>query len=407
MSRFSVSIVTLVLTALNVSLAAADWPQFRKDGRAAAEGKPPLKWSVAEGKWENIAWRATLPGKGPSSPIVVGDRVVVTAGAGINQERMYVLCFDLKSGEELWRREFWATGRTATHTSIGNAAPTPASDGSRIFAFFSSNDLACLDLDGNLLWYRGLAHDFPKAGNDIGMSSSPFVIDQTVVVQVENQGDSFATGLDVATGVSRWRKKRAPNGNWSSPVGSLVGPKKRPTVFLQSPSGLTAHDPKTGEELWKVATACDTISSPIATDDMLYFAASGLTALKLVGSAEPQEVWQSSQLSPASSSPVLYKGRIYSTNRSGVLACADASSGKAAWDQKLRLDGRFWATHAAVNDHLYCFNSDGKAMVVQLGDKQGKIVFKTEFPEGFQASPAVAGDAVVVRTDSHLWKIGE
>ena len=90
-----------------------------------------------------------------------------------------------------------------------------------------------------------------------------------------------------------------------------------------------------------------------------------------------------------------------------MLACADAATGKAVWEQKLRLAGRFWATHAAVNDHLYCFNSDGKAMVVELGDKQGTIVFEAEFPEGFQASPAVAGDAVIVRTNSHLWKIGE
>ena len=130
---------------------------------------------------ENIVWTANLPGRGVSSPIVVGGKVVVTANSGPRQERLHVLAFDAKSGRELWHRQFWATGRTLTHPVGANAAPTPASDGKRIFAFYSSNDLIALDLDGNLLWFRGLAHDYPKAGNDIGMSSSPTVVGDTVV----------------------------------------------------------------------------------------------------------------------------------------------------------------------------------------------------------------------------------
>lgn len=383
---------------------AEDWLQFRNDGRAATTGAPPLSWDLESG--ENVAWKVDLPGRGPASPIVVGDQVITTASSGFQQDRIYVLSYDLKSGKEQWRREFWATGRTATHPSIGTAAPTPASDGERIFAFYSSNDLVCLDLKGNLLWYRGLAQDYPKAGNDIGMSSSPFVIGGTVVVQVENQGDSFAIGVDAKTGENRWRIARAPRANWSSPVGAMFGPDKRPTVFLQSPDGVTAHNAVTGEQLWKYAADCDTISSPVVVGDMIYVGSAGLTALRTDGSSAPQVAWKSNQLAPASTSPVLYKGRLYSTNRSGVLACADAQSGEAAWGKKLRLSGRFWATHAAANDHLYCFNSDGKAMIVELGEEEGKVVFESDFGEGIQASPAVVGDAIFVRSDKTLWKIG-
>jgi outer membrane protein assembly factor BamB len=105
-----------------------------------------------------------------------------------------------------------------THPSSANAAPTPASDGHAIFAFFSSNDLVALDLDGNLLWYRGLAFDYPTAGNDVGMSSSPAVVDGVVVAQVENQGESFAAGLDAQTGVTRWKIPRPHAASWASPV---------------------------------------------------------------------------------------------------------------------------------------------------------------------------------------------
>src|SRR6185503_14861072 len=153
------------------------------------------------------------------------------AASGARQEKLYVLCFDAKSGRELWRRQFWATGRTFTHPSISTAAPTPVSDGERVFAFFSSNDLACLTLDGDLVWFRGLGHDFPKAGNDIGMSSSPVVADGTIVVQIENQGDSFAAGIDTSTGETKWRVNRDKLANWASPV-ILPGQGKRKALVL-------------------------------------------------------------------------------------------------------------------------------------------------------------------------------
>ncbi|MCA9175870.1 MAG: PQQ-binding-like beta-propeller repeat protein [Planctomycetales bacterium] len=399
-------LLILALVSITAS-ASADWWQFRKDGRAATEGKPPRSWNLEDGKWENVAWRSEVPGKAASSPIVVGDQIVVTSSAGIDQERIYVISYDLNSGKERWRREFWATGRTRVHPTSANAAPTPASDGERIFAFYSSNDLVCLDLQGNLLWYRGLAQENPKAGNDIGMSSSPFVIGDTVVVQIENQGDSFAAGFDAKTGATRWRHKRLAEANWSSPVGALFGEDQRPLVFLQSGDGVTAHDAKTGEQVWRFEAQCDTISSPLVAGDMVFISSNGLTALKSSGSATPEVAWSSAQMAPASTSPVLYQGRIYTTNRSGVLACADAASGEQAWEKKLRLSGRFWATHAAADGHLFCFNSDGKAMVVRLGDKEGEVVFETTFADGIQASPAIVGDAIIVRTAKHLWKISQ
>src|SRR5690606_16848625 len=147
-----------------------------------------------------IEWSQELPGRGLSSPIIVGDQVIVTASSGYRQTRLHVLSFAAADGSLQWEREFWATGRTASHPKTCVAAPTPASDGERIFAFYSSNDLACLDLDGNLLWYRGLTYDFPNASNSLGMSSSLVVADGTVVAMVENDSDSFTTGVDPQTG---------------------------------------------------------------------------------------------------------------------------------------------------------------------------------------------------------------
>jgi outer membrane protein assembly factor BamB len=388
---------------LPLSAPAADWTQFRGPSFGLAPAAElPTSWNEPANK--NIAWKADLPGRGPSSPIVVGDRVVVTASEGANQERLLVLCFDERTGNLLWQRQFWATGRTATHPDSANAAPTPASDGERIFAFFSSNDLICLSLDGDLVWYRGLAFDHPKAGNDIGMASSPVVIQDTVIVQVENQGDSFAAGLDAATGETRWQVAREPVANWTSPAAWSSADGERTLVLLQSPSGLTAHDPLTGEQLWSHETSCDAIPSPTLDDRRVVFVASDrLTVLNIDQQGKLQPLWDAARLRPGAASPVVSGERLYVINRVGVLTCADASSGQSLW--QLRLQGEFWGTPILAGDRLYVVNKDGEGIVVRVGDDEGEVLGINPMGERVQASPALANGALYIRSDKSLWKI--
>jgi outer membrane protein assembly factor BamB len=397
-------LVIAVCVSWSVSIAD-DWRQFRGNGElsVARDAKLPTSWDVKSG--ENIAWTAELRGRGPSSPIVVNGRVVVTASSGAAQDRLHVLCFDAASGKQLWHRQFWATGRCFTHPQSANAAPTPASDGERIFAFYSSNDLVCLDLDGNLQWYRGLAFDYPKLGNDASMSSSPLVIGDTVMVQVESQGESFAAGLNTATGETRWRIKRQPEGSWSSPV-ELRGENGKSLVLFQSPKELTAVNPETGEQVWNYATECQGIPSPAVEKGRVYVPAKGITALDASpDSAGAKFLWSANKLGPGAASPVVHEGKLYTINRAPVLACAITETGDIEWQQRLK--GAFWATPVIAGEHLYCLNYDGACQVVKLGDDKGKVVSTNEFGETLQASPAVSGNALFVRSDKHLWKISE
>src|SRR4029079_9015788 len=135
-------------------------------------------------------------------------------------------------GRRRWERQFWATGRTTCHEKISVAAPTPVSDGTHVFALFSSNDLVCLDLDGQLLWLRGLMRDYPNASNNLGLSSSPVVADGTLIVQVETDGAAFAAGIDAMTGVNRWKMERPKRVNWTSPM-LLSGKDGQAVVVLQ------------------------------------------------------------------------------------------------------------------------------------------------------------------------------
>jgi outer membrane protein assembly factor BamB len=355
----------------------------------------------------NIAWRVDLPGRGVSSPIVVAGRVVVTCSSAPQQDRLHVLCFDANTGKQLWHRQFWATGRTFCHPTSAIAANTPASDGQSIFAFFSSNDLIALDLDGSLLWLRGLTLESPTTFSDTGLSSSPIVVGNSVVVQIEEQGASFAAAIDKQTGRTRWQVPRPAQPNWVSPASLPGGPNRTETVLLQSPSGLDGVDAETGQLLWRFDKTCEVIASPLAVKGVVYVPSLGLTALRpLPATKAPEVIWNASRLAAGNASPVVDADRVYVLNRAGALTCAEITSGKVIW--RLRIKGTYWATPVLAGEHLYCFNQDGLGTVVHCGD-EGKIVSQNEFTDGEQifGSPAVFESALLVRTDGHLWKIAD
>ena len=164
--------ITTALLTLTLS-AHADWLNFRgPQGSGYAPEISDLPETLAE---STTAWKVALPGRGLGSPLLIGDRVYLTAASGPEQKQLHILCFNAADGSPVWERKFWATGRTMSHNKTNVAAPTPASDGERIYALFSSNDLICVDLDGNVKWMRGLTLDYPNASNSLGMASSPIV----------------------------------------------------------------------------------------------------------------------------------------------------------------------------------------------------------------------------------------
>jgi len=383
-----------------VFLCGADWRQFRGNfGTGAAPNENvPTSWNNAD----NMAWSVELEGRGVSSPIVIGHRVVITSVTGFSQDRLCVLCFESDTGKRLWERHLWSTGRTTCQPKTCVAAPTPASDGQRIYAFFSTNDLACFDPDGNLLWCRGLTHDFPNASNSLGMASSPVVVDDTVIVQVETDADSFAMGLDASTGLTRWKRDRPRRANWSSPTVWRPNRQEEPLVVLQASDRVVAVRPGTGQLVWRYDQGASTISSSSPAGDTVLVPSKGLTALTIGNSTkQPQLLWQDNRLRPSTCSPLVYGQRVYVVNGS-ILKCADVENGSLLW--QLRLSGPFSSSPLGINGHLFLFNESGLAFVVKLGE-QGKVVAENNVGETILATPAVSDGALYVRSDHHLWKI--
>ncbi|MCS7304655.1 MAG: PQQ-binding-like beta-propeller repeat protein [Thermoguttaceae bacterium] len=392
--------------------AVGPWPQFRGPGsNPVFAGKPA---PVDFGPDKYLAWRTALPGRGASSPIVLGHRVIVTASSGPRQDRLHVLCLDAQSGKLLWDRLFWATGSTVCNPFTAVAAPTPASDGRYIVAMYSSNDLVCFDLEGNVRWLRGLGYEHPLTRNDVGMASSPLILGQMVVVQCETFGDSFAAAVHLADGTTLWQVPRPATSMWASPV--LYAPPSGPQrwILMHSRSALTALDPDTGREAWRYEAGCHSMASSVVVGDRILLPGGGMQCLRWDNQRQqPELLWRQTRLVCGAPSPAVLEGngkngKIYTIRDPGILLCARLSDGQILW--QLRLQGPIWATPVISGNHLYAVSHAGLVQVVELppshaqDQKNARIIHTCQLDEGILATPALADGAIYFRSDRWLWK---
>lgn len=384
----------------------ADWPAFRGPHATGHAEEALIPKSPA------IRWSAKLPGRGLSSPILAGGKLFVTSASGAEQEKLQLHCFDAESGKCLWTRQLLATGRTMTHPKTSVAANTPCTDGRRVYALWSCNDLAAFDLEGNLLWLRGLTADYSNASNSLGMASSLLVVGNTLVVPIENDSESYALGVDPASGRNLWKLERPKAANWTTPVALPIKASGPRGVLLQSAKGVLAVDVANGKTLWEFGPSASSMSSSIVDNGVAYVPAAGITALELpVEGREPVTKWNSRQINPATVSPLLLKGRIYSLNSGGILTAAEATSGDVKW--KLRVSGPFSGSPVGAGERIALVSEKGLLQIVDTTAPEGAVLAQLQLPleeqtkELVLCTPALSGQRVFVRTDSTLWCVGE
>ena len=321
----------------------------------------------------------------------------MTAASGPEQATLHVICYDAASGKQLWERQMRATGRTMSHEKTCVAAPSPCSDGKRIFAHYSSNDLFAFDLNGNLLWLRGLTFDYANASNSLGMAQSPIVVGDTLVVQSENDSESFAAGIDVTTGKNKWKLDRPKAANWTSAVvwnGNAVA--------LQSSKGLLGVDAATGKELWNYADGASTIPSSAVGASALYVPSNGTTAIVPDGNSVSQ-LWRNEGLASGTASALVIGDWLYTVNKAGVLIQAATKDGRETW--KLRMKGPFSGSPVAAGKNLYIVSERGMFQSIDTSTPEGKVAQEIDLKAMVLTTPAISDGAVFVRSDAKLWKI--
>jgi outer membrane protein assembly factor BamB len=417
---------------------AANWPQFRgSDARGVADHPGlPDRWSTNE----NVAWKVEVPGRGWSSPIVWGDRVFVTTvvsegevepakkGLYFGGERKdipkaehtwLVLCFDLKSGRQLWRQEAHrGTPPNTLHLKNTYASPTPVTDGERVYAYFANVGLYCYDMEGQNLWST---HWPPvKTRNGWGAAASPVLCDGRVFLVNDNDEASFAVALDAKTGRQLWRVERDEKSNWATPY---VWRNDRRTELITPASKRIRSYDLDGKLLWELGGMSSiAIPTPFSDSGLLYvcsgyvgdkvrpvFAikpgASGDITLKPGETNNQFVAWCQPAAGPYNPSPLLYGDCLYVLYDFGFLSCYDTRTGQPFYQKQRVREGAntsFTASPWAANGKIFGLSEDGDTFVFQAGPEY-KLLRTNSLDEMCMATPAIAGSRLIIRTLTKLY----
>lgn len=397
--------------AAQAARGADDWPQWRgpnADGVADGENLP-IHWS----RTRNVHWSVKLPGWGTSSPVVYEDRVFVTSEVEQGDGKsLLTLCFHRDTGKEFWRHDFGLGVDQRTHEKSNLAVNTPAVTEDAIYVAFGNSDIARYSHDGRLIWVTRYMAIFGDPQMAWGYAVSPIVLEDSVLFPWDHhKGPCFLLGLDKQTGAIAWKKERPIGTAHATPL--LVEHHGQTDILVSGKNRLTAFDATTHAELWKYGEGegpfnGEIIVSPIYADGIVFlqlWRQSPIHAVRLTSNGQPPElVWVSEKPGPQEPSPLYYRGLLYVLMDNGVLVCLEAKTGRELY--RRRLGAACNSSPIASDGLIYLSDIEGTTFVVKASD-DFELLATNSLGERITSSPAVVGNKLFYRTDSHLYCIGE
>jgi len=400
-----------ILCALGgaTSAEAQNWTRFRGPGGAGLGEARAIRATVTE---EDVNWRVELAGRGHSSPVVWGERVFVTGADAAAKER-FIQCLRARDGGELWRVGD-ELEPNEQHELNSFAASTPALDAERVYvAWPSGSSLFALALDhaGERVWSRELCPSSARHGS----GASPVLAGDVLVVQNDDEGGASALfGLDRATGETVWKRERETvRASFATPL-VLASDTRTEVLFASTAHGITSLDPATGELNWEIAGVFEErcVASPVVAGDLL-FACAGQggggkesVAIDLAKARERSADavrYRLQRALPYVPTPIAADGLLFLWADGGVVSCLDARDGRERWRE--RVDGSFFGSPVCVDGRLYAMSRSGELVVVAAGP-EFELLSRFDLGEPTEATPAVAGGALFLRTERHLTSIG-
>jgi outer membrane protein assembly factor BamB len=410
----------------------AQWPKWRgPQETGVAAGSAPIEWSDSK----NIAWKAQIPGRGHSSPVIWGDRIFVTtavplsapavaqpeggggrgAGGGYAagvEHRFVVMAIDRKNGKTIWEKTLLtAKPHEGYHFRYGSfASNSPVTDGKHLFAFFGSRGLHAMDLDGKVVWEK----KFPPMRMRLAFGEGvPTVLHQDrLLLNFDQEDGSYLLVLDKNTGKEIWKVERQESSSWSPPT--VVEVKGKKQIIVAASSKVRAYDYETGKLIWQCAgLGSNVIPAPILHKD---------TIIVMSGHREPNRMaiklgregdltgtdavmWQNTKSNSYTPSPVLHDGRLHFVTDNGILSAINATTGELIYTERLPGTYSLKASLVAAAGHLYVSTEQGDVLVVKLGDKF-EVVATNKMPdEFFIATPAIADGEIYLRGKNTLYCI--
>lgn len=409
----SVAAITMSATAAR---AAADWPQFRgPGGMGISDDKGvPLTWS----QQSNLVWKIKLPGGGMSSPVIVGERIFLTAfsgyfpgkqGGNMDQLRLHVLCLNRKDGALLWNKtiEPKLPEQASMRENHGYASSTPAADSERVFAFFGKSGVVAFTHEGQQLWRV----DVGSQNEGFGSGASPMLAGDKVIVNASYQCESLVA-LDKRTGKEVW-KAPGIRESWNTPV--LVDTNGKKELVLAAQGKLLSLDPATGARLWSCRTDIGwyMVPSLVAENGVIgcLGGRSGIVglAVRTGGKGDvtaSHRLWTSTKGSNVTS-PVVHENHLYWANDVlGIAYCADLKTGAIRYEERVPAAG-VYASPVLAEGRIYYVARDGRTYVV-AAKPAFELLATNDLRDRsqFNASPAVSGGRIYLRSEQHLYCIG-
>ena len=432
----------LGITLLSCSLSdAADWKRFRgPDGQGHADAKNlPDQWSETE----NVLWKTAIPGRGWSSPVYSGNTIWLTTavenpltGEALEQAQkeklagnpmakqmslvgsvsLRAVSIDAQSGKVIKDVELLsAKSPPAIHSLNSYASPTPLLDGNLLLCHFGELGTACLDTySGKVKWTTKL----PSA-HSVGAGSSPILFENLFIVPCDGTDQQYVVALNKLTGQQVWKTPRpaltGSNGEFHKAFASslIVNANGREQVIIPGAQWVVAYEPATGKEIWRVrhGDGFSNVPAPVMAGELVCictgFMQPQMIAIRLDGEGDVTAshiAWKIPKQVPTMPSPIVVGDEIYYVTDQGVLSCANASTGEVIWSK--RIAGNFSASPMLADGKLYFSNREGKTTVLKPGKEYTEVAVNT-LDGQHMASPAVFDESLLLRTNTHLYRIGK
>ena len=404
-------------------LAEGSWPAFRGprgDGSVTGSNLP-LKWSETE----NVKWKTPIPHLGWSTPVVEDGRIWLTSATKEGTD-YFALCVDAQSGKILISKQLF---HCDAPEPLGNAvncyaSPSPAIENGRVYIHFGCYGTACLDAkSGDLVWKR----DDLKCRHYRGPASSPIIHKDLLILTFDGVDQQYLIALDKHSGKTVWKSERDiewkdldENGQpkregdfrkaFTTPLVIEVDGKDQ--LISPASSAIIAYDPDTGKEIWKTVNDEYTPSlTPVFAEGLLMTATgrgeAEMQAIRPDGKGNVTETHIAWSIKgkdvPQTPSPVVLDDLLYMLSDRGTLSCVEVKSGNILWRENL--GGNYIASPVHDGKRIYFSSLSGKTTVIR-GGRTFEILAENKLDDGFMASPAVDGDALILRTKTHLYRVG-
>ena len=415
--------IIIALLYGTIALSGAHWNQFRgPQGNGHTTAKLPLKWS----EQDNVKWKIAIPGRGWSSPIVWSNQIWLTT-ATPDGRTLSVLCLNAVTGKILLQKKlFDVRNPQFAHKFNSYASPTPIIESGRVYVTWGSPGIACMDTKTfKTIWTRrNLACDHFR-----GAGSSPILWGDLLINNHDGADQQYVFALNKNNGRTVWLTKRSVDFQdldpdrkpkrdgdlrkaYSTP--HIIQIESKEVLLSQGAMAHYAYEPATGRELWRIIERKQHSAStrPVFGHNLCYFttgfAKGQLLAVepkKTKSSFSPRIAWRLARSGvPEKPSLLLIKNHIFMIDDQGGLAtCVIAKTGEEVWSA--RIGGNYSASPITSNGRIYFFSEEGKATIIVAGPEFKKLAVN-QLDTGFMASPAVHGDALILRTKSHLYRIG-